>query len=160
MSQLGLRPIWGRSERLSPASGTTYPGQRSPLRGRFLCPHRPRPAIRPAPPNFPLKPKAGRAPCARLDSEWIEREFSGLTRSSLILSKSFLFETHIVELIQAELKGQPIGDGVSIQPNLFDDRDITMPVSRFLRDGEVDKNHHQVKKAFNGTAEKNHPERG
>ena len=69
-----------------------------------------------------------------------------------VFEKRILYR--IVELIQAELKGQPIGQGVSIQPNLFDDRDITMPVSRFLRDGEVDKNHHQVKKAFTALQKK------
>jgi len=55
----------------------------------------------------------------------------------------------IVELIQAELRGHPIGEGISIEPQLYSgDRTITMPVSKFLKAGEEDKNHYQIKKAF------------
>ena len=53
----------------------------------------------------------------------------------------------IVEIMQAELSGQPIGKGIRIQPTLFADKIITMPISAFfLR--EEDKNYDRIRKAF------------
>ena len=77
-----------------------------------------------------------------------------IIQSYLVTSARYDFSVYekrilyrIVELLQAELKGQPIGRGIAIEPTLFNDRWITMPLGRFLKD-EEDKNHAQIKKAF------------
>jgi len=87
---------------------------------------------------------------ARKDSEKPKE----VIQSYLVTSAKYNFNVYekrilyrVVELIQAELKGQPIGKGIAIEPTLYGDRWITMPVSRFLKD-EEDNNHYQVKKAF------------
>lgn len=77
-----------------------------------------------------------------------------LIQSYLITSARYDFNVYekrilyrVVELIQAELKGQPIGKGIMVEPQLYGDKTVTMPISNFLRDGE-DKHHARIKKAF------------
>ena len=88
---------------------------------------------------------------ARKDSEKPKE----LIQSYLVTSAKYNFNVYekrilyrIVELIQAELKGYPIGKGITIEPQLYGDRTITMPISKLLS-GEDDKNHTRIKKAFN-----------
>ena len=88
---------------------------------------------------------------ARKDSEKPKE----IIQSYLVTSAKYDFNVYekrilyrIVELIQSELKGYPIGKGITIEPTLYGDRKITMPISRFLKDSEEDKNHYHVKKAF------------
>lgn len=88
---------------------------------------------------------------ARKDSEKPKE----LMQSYLVTSAKYDFNVYekrilyrVVELIQTELKGYPIGKGITIEPTLYGDRKITMPISKFLKDSEEDKNHYHVKKAF------------
>ena len=71
----------------------------------------------------------------------------GVIQSYLITSARYDFSVYekrilyrIVELIQAELKGKPLGQKIRIQPNLYDDKNIVMPISHFFIEG--DKNRH------------------
>lgn len=88
---------------------------------------------------------------ARKDSE----KPMELIQSYLVTSAKYDFNVYekrilyrVVELIQSELKGQPIGEGIAVNSTLFGSKEIIMPVSRFLKDGEEDKNHCRIKKAF------------
>ena len=83
-----------------------------------------------------------------------------VTQSYLITSARYNFSVYekrilyrIVELIQAELKGKPLGKGIKIHPNLFDDKEITMPISSFfLR--EEENSYNRLRKAFKSLAER------
>ncbi len=78
-----------------------------------------------------------------------------VTQSYIVTSARYDFSVYekrilyrIVELIQAELKGQPIGQGITIEPDLFNHKWITMPVSMFLRSESEDEHYTRVKNAF------------
>lgn len=53
-----------------------------------------------------------------------------------------------IEIEQELLLGQTIKPGVIIETNLWKDKKYTIPVNWLLPNGEKDKNHYQVKKAF------------
>lgn len=53
-----------------------------------------------------------------------------------------------IEIEQELLLGQTIKPGVIIETNLWKDKKYTIPVKWLLPNGEKDKNHYQVKKAF------------
>lgn len=54
----------------------------------------------------------------------------------------------IIEKIQFELEGKELNSEFRISRNLFEDVLMTIPASKFLKKGEQDKNHAQVKKAL------------
>lgn len=59
-----------------------------------------------------------------------------------------------IEIEQELLNGVKIKPGVKIETNLWKDRRYTIPVNWLLPNGEQDKNHYQVKKAFNSLMKK------
>lgn len=59
-----------------------------------------------------------------------------------------------IEIEQELLNGQKIRSGVKIETNLWRDKRYTIPVNWLLPNGEQDKNHYQVKKAFNSLMKK------
>lgn len=59
-----------------------------------------------------------------------------------------------IEIEQELLNGQKIRPGVRIETNLWKDKRYTIPVNWLLPNGEQDKNHYQVKKAFNSLMKK------
>lgn len=59
-----------------------------------------------------------------------------------------------IEIEQELLLGQKIRPGVRIDTTLFGDKYYTIPVNWLLPNGEQDKNHHQVKKAFESLMKK------
>lgn len=78
-----------------------------------------------------------------------------IIQSYLVTSAKYDFNVYekrilyrIVELLQCELEGKSLGRGISIEPTLYNDRVVSMPVHHFLRAGEKDKNHHRIKTAF------------
>lgn len=58
-----------------------------------------------------------------------------------------------IEIEQELLLGQKIRPGVKIETNLWNDKKYTMPIQMFLN-GEEDKNHARIKKAFNSLMKK------
>lgn len=58
-----------------------------------------------------------------------------------------------IEIEQALLEGQKIGDGVKIDTNLWGDKRYTIPLKWLLKD-EKDKNYSQISKAFKSLREK------
>ena len=80
-----------------------------------------------------------------------------VVQSYLITSARYNFSVYekrilyrIVELIQQEINNVPLSPGVKIEPTLFKDREITMPLSSFLLNEEGDKTHKRIRKAFRG----------
>ena len=78
-----------------------------------------------------------------------------VVQSYLITSANYNFSVYekrilyrIVELIQKEIQGIPLSSGIKIQPTLFKEREITMPLSKFLLRGETDKHHRSIRQAF------------
>ena len=67
-----------------------------------------------------------------------------------VFEKRILYR--IVELIQKEIQGLSFSSDVKIQPSLFDDREITMPLSMFLLRNEADNNHKNIRQAFKDLA--------
>lgn len=68
-----------------------------------------------------------------------------------VLEKRIIYR--ILQAVQGDLIGQPIGQGITISNLLFNDhRSIVMPISMFLRDDE-DKNHTRVKAALTHLSE-------
>ena len=59
-----------------------------------------------------------------------------------------------IEIEQELLNGMKIRPGVKIETNLWKDKRYTIPVNWLLPNGEQDKNHYQVKKAFNSLMKK------
>lgn len=59
-----------------------------------------------------------------------------------------------IEIEQELLSGMKIRPGVKIETNLWKDKRYTIPVNWLLPNGEQDKNHYQVKKAFNSLMKK------
>lgn len=53
----------------------------------------------------------------------------------------------LVELCQPQLKGQQLNDRFSINPDLWGNRDVKVPISMLLND-EADKNHARIKNAL------------
>ena len=67
-----------------------------------------------------------------------------IIQSYLVTSAKYDFNVYekrilyrIVELLQCELEGKSLGRGISIEPTLYNDRVVSMPVHHFLRAGEM-----------------------
>ena len=76
-----------------------------------------------------------------------------IIQSYILSTAKYDFSVHekrilyrLVEAMQAELQGQQL-KGLRITKTLYDDREVYMPISCFLKDGE-DQNYAVVKKAL------------
>ena len=79
-----------------------------------------------------------------------------VTQSHIITSARYKFSVYekrvlyrIIELVQDELGGVPLKPGIQVQPSLFANKEVKMPLSMFLlHNEERDRNYPRIKESF------------